>query len=69
MGTIGKEFKYKIIKNFLSMDEINLMSHYCEIKHRINLDSFDFRQSNVGDTYFYGDKLMESLIFSKKNLI
>jgi len=69
MGTIGKEFKYKIIKNFLSMDEINLMSHYCEIKHRINLDSFDFRQSNVGDTYFYGDKLMESLMLSKKHLI
>jgi hypothetical protein len=69
MGTIGKDFKYKIIKNFLSINEINLLSHYCEMKHRTNLNYFDFNQSNLGDTYFYGDPTMESLMMSKKDLM
>jgi len=42
MGTIGKDFKYKIIKKFLSKDEIDLFSLYCEMKHRTNLTNFDF---------------------------
>ena len=41
MGTIRKDFKYKIVKNFLTKDEVKLFTHYCEIKHRTNTDSFD----------------------------
>ena len=66
MGTIGKDFKYKIIKNFLSKDEIDLLSCYCEIKHRTNLVNFDFTGSNVADSCFYGDTLIESLMLKKK---
>jgi len=69
MGTIGKDFKYKIVKNFLSKDEIDLLSIYCDIKHRINVTNFDFQQSDVGDTYFYADPAMESLMLKKKNLM
>ena len=68
MKTI-KEFKYKLIKNFLTQDEIKLLVNYCRIKHRINFDSFDFLQNNNGDTYFYGDPLMESLMISKLDLM
>jgi hypothetical protein len=54
MGTI-KDFKYKLIKNFLTTEEIKLLKDYCRIRHRINFDSFDVHQNKNGDTYFYGD--------------
>lgn len=64
-----KNFKYKIIKNFLTIEEIKLLTDYCRIKHRLNNNSFDFVQNNNGDTYFYGDPLMESLMVNKLNLM
>ena len=69
MGIIGKDFKYKIIKNFLSKDEIDLFSLYCEIRHRTNFTEFDFEQNNIGDTYFYGDPIMDSLMLKKQSLM
>ena len=69
MGTIGKDFKFKLIKNFLSKDEINLLNNYCEIKHRTNTTNFDFNQNNNGDTMFYGDYLMEALLLSKQKVM
>ena len=69
MGKIGKDFKFKVIKNFLSKDELDLLSIYGEIKHRINGDSFDFVQNNNWDTYYYGDPIMESLLYKKKHII
>ena len=68
MGNI-KEFKYKIIKNFLNVEEINLLVHYCRIKHRVNKTSFDDFQSNNEDTYFFGDPIMESLLINKLTLM
>ena len=64
-----KNFKYKLIKNFLTKEEIVLLTDYCRIKHRTNFDSFDFIQNNSGDTYFYGDPLMESLMINKLELM
>jgi|TARA_R100001198_G_C5143021_1_gene155950 hypothetical protein len=69
VGIIGKDFKYKIIKNFLSKDEIDLFSLYCEIRHRTNFTEFDFEQNNIGDTYFYGDPIMDSLMLKKQSLM
>ena len=68
MGTI-KDFKYKLIKNFLTQEEIKLLTDYCRIKHRLNFDSFDFQQNDNGDTFFYGDPLMESLMINKLDLM
>jgi len=65
MGTI-RDFKYKIVKNFISEEERVLLKDYCKIKHRLNFDSFDFKQNNNGDTFFYGDPLMESLMLNKR---
>ena len=64
-----KDFKYKLIKNFLSREEIKLLKDYCRIKHRLNGDSFDFIQNNNGDTFYYGDALMESLMVNKLELM
>lgn len=61
-------FKYKLIKNFLTEEEINLLKNYCRIRHRINYESFDFTNSN-GDTYFYADPLMESLMIHKLKIM
>tara|TARA_R110000803_G_C11984169_1_gene321116 strand:+ start:2407 stop:2949 length:543 start_codon:yes stop_codon:yes gene_type:complete len=69
MGNIGKDFKYKKINNFLSKEEIDLLSKYTDIKHVTNVSSFDNQQSNVMDTFFYGDPLMDSLMLSKKNIM
>jgi hypothetical protein len=68
MTTI-KDFKYKLIKNFLTLEEIKLLKDYCRIKHRTNFNFFDFDQNNNGDTYFYGDPLMESLMINKLKLM
>jgi hypothetical protein len=69
MGTIGKDFNYKIIKNFLSKDEIDLLTIYCEMKHRTNITSFDLEQSNVADTKYYGDPVTDSLMLKKRMLM
>jgi hypothetical protein len=63
------DFKYKLIKNFLTKEEILLLEKYCRIKHRINQSSFDLNQNDNGDTYFYGDPLMESLMLNKLELM
>mgnify|MGYP003649126177 FL=1 len=67
MGTIGKDFNYKLIKNFISKQEINLLKVYTEIKHRSNFSKFDFNQSGIGATKFYGDPITESLMFKYKS--
>jgi hypothetical protein len=68
MGTI-KDFKYKLIKDFLTKEEIKLLTDYCRIRHRTNLNSFDYNQNFNGDTYFYADPLMESLMVNKIDLM
>jgi len=68
MGNI-RDFKYKIIKNFLTKEEIKLLTDYCRIKHRINFDSFDFHINKNGDTSFYADPLMESLMVNKLEIM
>ena len=69
MGIIKKDFKYKVINNFLTKEETILLEKYCICKHRYNKESFDLKQSKVGDTYFYADPLMQSLMVCKKELM
>ena len=69
MGIIGKDFKYKKITNFLTKEEVLLLHNYCITSHILNTESFDTVQNNNGDTYFYGDKVMESLLLTKLNLM
>jgi hypothetical protein len=68
LGTLGKDYKYKIVDNFLSEDELKLLDKYCFFKHRTNMNNFDIKQDN-GDTYFHSDYLMESLLLKKKKLM
>jgi hypothetical protein len=68
MKTI-KNFKYKIVKNFLQKNEIDLLNNYCFIQHKNNRTNFDFIQNNNGDTCFYKDPLMESLMINKLDIM
>ena len=68
MGSL-KNKKGIIVKNFISQDEVNLLKEYCIMKHKVNLNSFDTVQNPNGDTAFYGDPLMESLMINKKKII
>ena len=38
---IGKDFKYKLIKNFLTQEEIDIAKKYFIMKHRVNFSEFD----------------------------
>jgi hypothetical protein len=60
--------KHKLIKNFLTKEEINILTDYCRIIHRQNKTNFDNQNSN-GDSSFYGDPLMESLMLNKRQLV
>tara|TARA_R110000751_G_C13643317_1_gene467171 strand:+ start:302 stop:850 length:549 start_codon:yes stop_codon:yes gene_type:complete len=65
MGIIGKDFKYKLIKNFLTKEEIELLSKFCIIRHRLfQNDSFQGLYK-LSSTHFYGDPVMESLLIGK----
>jgi len=61
--------KYKLIKNLLTKEEVNLLRSYTKIRHRTNSDSFDFNQSNTFDTMFYGDPVMEALMLQKQKIL
>lgn len=67
MGIIGKNFKYKLINNFLNKDEIKICLNYFKIKHcnnfgdKIKFDIHTFATSE------YADHLTEALLISKKN--
>lgn len=68
MNTI-KNIKYKIIKNFLSKEEISFLSKYCYFAHLNNFNNFDFKQNNNGDTAFYNDPMAESLLLTKTKIV
>ena len=68
MGTI-KNFKYKLIKNFISEEERNILKGYCELKHRNNFNSFDDLQSDNRDTMYYGDPITDTLMLNKKIIV
>jgi hypothetical protein len=72
MDIIGKDFKYKKIKNFLSKDEIEICNLYCEMKHRVNQEKFDEISGtlkSLPNSFFYGDALMESIMLKKKDIM
>ena len=57
-----ENFNYKVVKNFITEEEVKLFNYWCEIKHRTNMKYFDIDQSDNADSYFYGDPIMDSLL-------
>lgn len=65
LGTLKKDFKFKLVKNFLDESELKLLQEYVIISHRNNQSKFDFVQNNNGDTMDYNNPLMCSLLIKK----
>jgi len=61
--------KFTYINNILSDDERILIFNYAKLFHINNINSFDDKQTGLGETFKYGDPLMDSLILLKKDLI
>ena len=68
MGIIMKKFKYKIVKNFLSKDEVELLKIWMEITHRNN-QNFFCPYVDTADTFFYGNSITDSLLLKYNNKI
>ena len=51
MGIIKKDFKFKVIKNFLTETEVDFFKRYTIMFHQNNTKDFDFKQNLNGDTY------------------
>ena len=60
-----KDFRYKKIKNFLVKEEIDLLKNYTIQKHRVNQNNFDFLKSKRGESCFYKDPIINSLVICK----
>ena len=69
MGSLKKDFKYKLVKNFLTKEEQILLRNYCIIRHKKNNSDFDLVQNSNGDSMFYTDPLMDSLLVNKTSLM
>ena len=70
MGSIiRKDYKYKLVKNFLTNEERILLKNYVISVHRNNTELFDFRQNNVGDTFDAHNPIFDSLMLSKQKKV
>jgi len=55
--------RFKIIKNFLSKEEVSLFKIWSDIMHRKNLDNFDQDRNQPNkDTRFYGTAATDALL-------
>ena len=65
MGAVVK--RYKVIKNFLSKEEVKIGSHYFNLMHKRNFTNFEFtKQSNNHDCCFYSDCFTDTILMKKR---
>jgi hypothetical protein len=66
---IRKDFKYKVIKNFLSEEEKKLLKTFTILETRLNKTNFDPCLSSTPNLGDYSATIMESLLLNKKELM
>ena len=64
LGSI-KDFKYKLVKNFLTKEETELLKQFTILFHQRNDSSFDTKQSITMDTMDYGNPATDALLITK----
>jgi hypothetical protein len=69
MGKLKNDFKFKIVKNFLSEEERTIGLYYLLNFHKKNISWFDFTQNNNGDSLITGDAFTETILMRKLNLM
>ena len=60
MDVLKNNFWY--VPEVLTKEELKLLNVYCQIKHSWNYTDFDDVQTSLGETAFYGDTIMETLL-------
>lgn len=68
MGTLKKDFKFTIVKNFLSQEEREIGLYYLLNSHKKNITLFDISNNNM-DTHLYGDSFTDTILMRKLNLM
>lgn len=69
MGILKKDFKFKVVKNFLSKEEIEIGRHYFLLSHKLNnnMEKRDFHQNNNGDsTFSHANGIFGDVMLMKK---
>tara|TARA_R100000322_G_scaffold134005_1_gene89971 strand:- start:825 stop:1394 length:570 start_codon:yes stop_codon:yes gene_type:complete len=69
MGIIRKNFRYKLIKNFLSKKELEIGVHYFNLMHKRNETNFDQIQGSNCDSIFRNDCFTDALLVQKKKIM
>ena len=73
MGIIRKDFRYKLIKNFFTKEELKIGTHYFNLMHKRNDTNFDpmLHQSNNGDSVWSCaiDPFSDVILLAKKKLM
>jgi hypothetical protein len=64
-----RNFKYKLIKNFLTPEEVELGRHYFLLKHKKNETEFEKPVNNNCDSKFYADNFSETILIKKIPLV
>lgn len=64
LGSI-RDFKYKLVKNFLTKEETELLKQFTILFHQRNDSSFDNKQSITMDTMNYGNPATDALLVTK----
>jgi hypothetical protein len=67
MGIIGKDFKFKLVKNFCTPEECQLLTEYMKLRHLNNNDVFEMDKGYdiQMDTAIYADSCCEALLQTK----
>jgi hypothetical protein len=68
MGSLKKDFKFKLVKNFLSQEEREIGLYYLLNFHKKNIFSFDFTNNNA-DGRLYEDLFTDTILMRKLNLM
>jgi hypothetical protein len=69
MGIIRKDFRYKLIKNFFTKEELKIGTHYYHLMHKRNDSKFDPFQGINNDSVFTDDCFGDVLLMKKKELM
>jgi hypothetical protein len=71
MGVLKKDFKYKLVKNFLTKEELEIGRYYFLLAHKRNTTYFDnsLNSNNNQDSFFANDNFSDTLLIKKIPLI
>jgi len=66
MGTLGKDFNYLKIENFIDEDILDVLKYYCDMKNRVIDERYiatdPKHKISCAELSYYGEPLMDSIL-------